>query len=368
VIFFKRETRQQRLSPQDTKLLLQGNERFELIIKNLTQYALVTLDKEGVIQNLDAGAEEMLHYTKEEARGKPFSIFFTEHDIARGEDRREIEYAEKYGFAEDDRWHRRKDNTFFWGSGIMTTLLVEGVMVGFVKIFRDRTLHAAQEQRKEDFVGIAGHELRNPLAILKSNIELVLLQPEVEHNPELTEIHKSMNEQVNRLTHLVDDLLDLSKIASGQLRPKKERLNLKKLIEEVGYDYQKITISHAIALMDGEETEVFADRSQITQVLNNLISNAIKYSPNADRVEISLYNRPQYAEVWVRDFGIGISDKEKNKIFERFYRVDNKHQTAMGLGIGLYVCLEIIKAHGGSMGVESIEGEGSKFYFTLPKE
>jgi signal transduction histidine kinase len=224
-----------------------------------------------------------------------------------------------------------------------------------------------QEKRKDDFVAIAGHELRTPLSILKSDIELLLLTPEVSQSSLLAERHKNMNEQVDMLSNLINDLLDLSKIASGQLHPIKKRLSLKSLIEEVATNYQQISLAHSMVLVGDEDVEVFADKEQIIQVINNLISNAIKYSPQSDKIEISLFNDPDAALIMVRDFGIGIADDEKNKIFDRFYRVDNKRQTAVGLGIGLYVCLEIVKAHGGTIGVESSEGQGSTFYFTLPK-
>jgi PAS domain S-box-containing protein len=363
----KRETGSGIPSQQSISSQLRGDTRFRFIVTSIKQYAIITLDAKGYIQGWDGAAEELLHYKEGEIIGKHGSILFTAQDMKHGLAEREMSDARTYGFAEDERWHVRKNGSTFWGSGIMSPIVHDGKLLGYVKIFRDRTKHTAQEKRKDDFVGIAGHELRNPLSILKSNIELLLLMPEVTNNPALADIHKMMNERVDRLTHLVNDLLDLSKIASGQLNPVKRRFNLQKLIEGVVHDHQSISTSHKIVLQHSEAVEVNADKDQIIQVLNNLISNAMKYSPGEKNVEVSLYNKPEHAYVSVRDYGVGISEKEKGRIFERFYRVGNSVHAAEGLGIGLYVCLEIIKAHGGTIAVESTEGKGSTFYFTLPK-
>jgi PAS domain S-box-containing protein len=351
----------------DAGAVLQSEARYRLLIEQFTLYAFIITTPEGIITAWDGGAEKLLQYTADEAIGKPITIIFTDHDISHGEDKKEREQALKHGFAEDERWHVRKDENIFWGSGIIVPLRSRGKVIGFGKIFRDRTNHTAIERRKDDFVGIAGHELRNPLSILKSNIELIMLNPTVAADKELSSIHKNLNEQVDRLSNLVNDLLDLSKIASGQLHPNKKRVNMKDLVESVANNYQSIVRNHSLRLVEGHEVEVMADENQIIQVLNNLISNAVKYSPNGNDIELSVFDMPKHARVSVKDHGIGISDAEKNKIFDRFYRVDHKHQTAMGLGIGLYVCLEIVKAHNGTIGVESNKGPGSTFYFTLPK-
>jgi PAS domain S-box-containing protein len=361
------ETGYKTQSPQGDSPLLQSDERFRLLIENFTQYAFITVNTKGVIQSWDGGAEKLLQYKREEVVGRNSSLLFTAQDVRRGMDIVEMRNAEERGYAEDERWHVRKDGSTFWGSGIMVPIYTKEKLIGFGKIFRDRTLQTEHERRKDDFVGIAGHELRNPLSVLKNNIELALLMPEVNNNPTLATLHKTMNERVDRLSHLVNDLLDVSKIASGQLKPKKELINLKSLIEEVVKDYQSMNIAHTIVLFGGEDTKVMADKEQIIQVLNNLIGNAIKYSPEGSRIEVSLFNRLEHAFISVRDHGPGIPEDKKEKIFDRFYRIGNKQRAAEGLGIGLYVCLEIIKAHGGTIGVEDPEGEGAIFYFTLPK-
>jgi len=324
------------------------------------------LDTQGIIKSWDGGATRLLQHTAKEAIGQHASMFFIAQDVAKGIDTQEMALALLHGEAEDERWHVRKDGSTFWGSGIMAPLYDGQEHIGFGKIFRDRTWHTQHEQRKDDFVAIAGHELRNPLSVLKSNVELLLHMPPANSAPELNEIYQGMNERVDRLTHLVNDLLDLSKIASGQLIPKKQPIQLKTVVKDVANEYHSMHTSHSIVLLSGEDVEVLADKDQIIQVLNNLITNAIKYSPKEEPIEISLKTELGQACVSIKDYGVGITEEDKNKIFERFYRIDTTSQTAEGLGIGLYVCMEIIKAHGGTIGVEKNKGKGSTFYFMLP--
>jgi PAS domain S-box-containing protein len=351
---------------EDEKIL-KGDGRFQCLIENIKQYAFITLDKDGYIQSWDGGAELLLQYRAKEIIGRHSSIIFTAQDIKKNVDKQEMRNAKKFGFSEDERWHVRKDGTTFWGSGIMAPLYFEGKLIGFGKIFRDRTKHTAHERRKDDFVGIAGHELRNPLSVIKSTLELSLLMPEVNESPRLLNMSKNMNERVDRLSHLVNDLLDLSKIASGQLVPVKRKVNMKKILKSVADDYSLITMTHSVCVVHAEDVTVRADERQIIQVLNNLITNAIKYSPRADKVELYLYDRPEHAYIEVRDYGPGVSELDMEKIFDRFYRSGKDLETVEGLGIGLYVSLEIVKAHGGTMGIENHKDKGAVFHFTIPK-
>jgi PAS domain S-box-containing protein len=357
-------------SVQDKSLLLNHEGYFRLLFENIKDYAIITLDLEGHIQSWNVGAEHLMQYKEREVLEKHGSIFFTEEDLAKGMPEKEIDEALKFGRAEDERWHVRKDGSRFWGSGLMIPIKKDDEFAGFIKIFRDRTHQRAHEKRKDDFVAIAGHELRTPLAILKMNIELLLLKMPTTRDKEVAEALKNMNEHVDRLAHLVTDLLDLSKIAAGKLVPVKKPLNLKKIIEnEVQGHYQKISENHTIILLPSDDKEVMADKDLIIQVLYNLISNAIKYSPQADKVEVAVKAQKNGVKVTVRDYGIGIDKNERNKIFDRFYRVDNvKRQTTTGLGVGLFVCLEIVNAHQGTIGVESTVGKGSTFFFTIPEK
>jgi PAS domain S-box-containing protein len=340
--------------------------QYRLMVESLVEYAFISLDSKGYIQSWNRGAERLLQYKEKEILGKYGGIFFTPEDCAKGIDKKEMASALTRGRAEDERWHVRKDGSRFWGSGLMLPFRSRGKIIGLIKIFRDATKKMEHDKRKDDFVGIASHELRTPLSILKSSIELLLLSPDVAKNSMLLTVHQNMNEQVNRLSLLVNDLLDLSKIESGQLVPKKRPLDLRRLIIDVVASYKTMATSHAIVFRSSMKAMVNADKGQMTQVIYNLLNNAIKYSPNSGRIEIWIDQTPEEVKVSVQDYGIGISIEEKQRIFDRFYRVKNRGDAAAGLGIGLYVCAEIIKMHGGRIDVVSEKGKGSIFFFTMP--
>ena len=178
-----------------------------------------------------------------------------------------------------------------------------------------------------------------------------------------------MEKQLNKLTTLINDLLDLSKIQAGKLTLQTERFELSALVQESVEMVQHITNSHRFMLEDTLEVQVVGNRDRLGQVLTNFLTNAVRYSPDADTVIIRVYTdvEAQLACVSVQDFGIGIQETEHEKIFERFYQTPAPlEQTYAGLGIGLYISNEIIARHAGRLWVESRKGEGSTFYMAIP--
>jgi len=173
--------------------------------------------------------------------------------------------------------------------------------------------------------------------------------------------------QVQKLTKLINDLLDLSKMQTGQLVYREERFDLDALVQEIVENIQGTTQTHHVLLEGQTLAEAFGDQDRIGQVLINLLNNAIKYSPQADRVMVRVTKDQNKALVSVQDFGIGIAKEHQHMIFERFYQVtDAAEKTYPGLGIGLYISSEIVKRHGGQMWVESEKDEGATFHVTLP--
>jgi len=361
----RKQDESEQLLRYEDELLLHGDERFRLMIESFREYAFMTIGLDGRIKSWDGGAQKLLGYSKIEAIGMNASVIFTAADIEHGADQLEMATALRDGFAEDERWHVRKDSTRFWGRGIMVPIRSGTRHIGYGKMFRDRTREMQRERRKDDFVSIAGHELRTPLSILKSNIELLLLAQNREDDSSLRALHL-MNEQVDRISQLIADLLDMSKIATGQIMLNLTPVRLDHFLKEWASHYQSISKSHAIHLIKLTEAEVSIDKQKIIQVVNNLVSNAMKYSPESERVDISALNKRDYAEVQVRDYGSGIPMTERAKIFDRFYRIKGTREG--GLGIGLYVAAEIVKAHGGTIGVADTKGKGATLYFTIPKK
>jgi signal transduction histidine kinase len=186
----------------------------------------------------------------------------------------------------------------------------------------------------------------------------------------------TISKQVSKLTRLISELLDLSKIESGKLELHCSEFDLAELVEEVVQDMRQVTSNHAIIVHTDFDRKIFGDKDRIGQVLTNLLNNAIKYSPAADRVEVYVHGNTKNASVKVKDFGIGIDKKDFKKIFERFYRVEGKsEQTYPGFGIGLFIASEIIQRHHGTIDLSSEKGHsgplagnesGSLFTINLP--
>ena len=169
------------------------------------------------------------------------------------------------------------------------------------------------------------------------------------------------------MTDLIHGFLDLSKLESGKLRLTPELFDINQLINEIIADFKQASNSHVFIFQPGNGLVVNADREKIGQVIANLLSNAVKYSNKGTSISIKIRDTDTGLEVSVTDQGVGIKLKDQKKLFQRFYRVENeKIQNVSGFGIGLYLAGEIIQCHKGKIGVESIEGEGSTFYFTLP--
>jgi signal transduction histidine kinase len=176
-----------------------------------------------------------------------------------------------------------------------------------------------------------------------------------------------MDAQVTKLTKLINDLLDLSKMQTGQLDYRVERFDLDALVQEIVENVQRTTQTHHLLLERQTQIEVFGDRDRIGQVLINLLNNAIKYPPQTDTVLVRVAKDQNKALVSVQDLGIGITKEHQYKICERFYQVtDPEEKTYPGLGIGLYISYEIVKRHGGQIWIESKKGEGTTFHFILP--
>jgi PAS domain S-box-containing protein len=223
------------------------------------------------------------------------------------------------------------------------------------------------DKRKDEFISMASHELKTPVTSLKGFLGLLQRRLTLQRDEKALHYLARMDAQVTKLTKLINDLLDLSKMQTGQLDYREERFDLDELVQEIVETVQETTQTHHLLLEGQTQAEVSGDRDRIGQVLINLLNNAIKYSPQGDRVLVRVAISQNKALVSVQDFGIGIAKKHQHKIFERFYQVtDAEEKTYPGLGIGLYISYEIVKRHSGQMWVESKKGEGASFYFTLP--
>jgi signal transduction histidine kinase len=231
------------------------------------------------------------------------------------------------------------------------------------------------ERRKDDFIVMASHELKTPITSIKGYVQLLFaLYHEYRRTKELPSEEavssslSTIEKQINKLTRLLSELLDLSRIERGKLELEKKRFDLNELVRETIDEVRHTAPGREIILNDGNMAEVFGDRDRLGQVMLNLLTNALKYSRPPHPVIVGIDTDGKEVTVCVADQGIGIPAAEQQKIFERFYRVQGKsEQTYPGFGVGLYIAAEIVQRHGGKMNVKSEPGRGSEFSFTLEK-
>lgn len=243
----------------------------------------------------------------------------------------------------------------------------EGKPIGIASIINDITAQKELDLRKDDFINMASHELKTPITTLRLYSESLERKIKVLKKFGIQKTVSAIQSQIEKLQNLVLTLLDVSRIQTGKLLFIKERFPLHTLIADIVDDLQDVSDKHMIKFAKRTPLYVNADKFRISQVISNIVTNAMKYSPTGGDVRISLKRSGDYAEVAIKDFGVGISKKHLTKVFDRLYQVtDPSEKTYPGLGLGLYISREIIKRHRGKIWVESTKGKGSTFIFTIP--
>jgi PAS domain S-box-containing protein len=223
------------------------------------------------------------------------------------------------------------------------------------------------DKKKDEFISIASHELKTPVTSLKAYTQILQTTFDDDKNEKASAMLGKMDKQIDKLTGLIVDLLDVTKIDKGEMVFDFEKFDVNELISEIAEEMQRTTPKHKIKLELNDCKKIKGDRNRIGQVIVNFISNAIKYSPGKDKIVVSSKCDDINVIISVKDFGIGIPKTEQSNIFKRFYRVSGKNNyTFPGLGLGLYISSEIIKRHKGEISFESKEGKGSTFYFQIP--
>jgi two-component system phosphate regulon sensor histidine kinase PhoR len=247
-----------------------------------------------------------------------------------------------------------------------------GTPHGSILVFRDLTRIKQLENTRQEFVANVSHELRTPLSLIKGFVETLL--EGAKNDPELTSrFLKTIEKHTDRLTYLIEDLLTISRLESGQVLLNLQALDLREEIERVKEDLQSRALEKQISIINEvpEHSVAKADSDRLQQVFFNLIENAIKYGGNEGHVWINVAVRSKdgMMEVSVRDDGPGIPPEGRERVFERFYRVDRaRSRETGGTGLGLAIVKHIVQAHGGEVWMKSAVGEGTTFFFTLKQK
>ena len=221
--------------------------------------------------------------------------------------------------------------------------------------------------KKDEFMSIASHELKTPITSLKASLQVVerMASKNDVLEPVVPFVQKA-SKQVNKLTDIIHDLLDVTRMQAGKLELNKTYFNLTEVIKECAEQSQTEDSQHLIQIDAEPVLMIYADKNRLDQVINNFLTNAIKYSPNSELVSIKAEKlKNDTLKVSVTDYGIGIPDDKIENIFDRFYRVENTSKNYSGIGLGLYISSEIIKRHNGQIGVDSELEKGSTFWFIL---
>ena len=232
---------------------------------------------------------------------------------------------------------------------------------------QDITEQRILQQRNDSFMSMASHELKTPVTTIKTLVQMLQIQYEKSKDATLVEYLTTIGQQIEQLTQLVTDLLDVSKIKADKFELEQKSFDFDTLAKEIVKSCQLLSPQHTITVKGKTSAQISGDRNGVSRVFINLITNAIKYSPKADKIIVSLSHTKKDVCVGIKDFGIGIAKDHQDKIFERFFQVGNDSgQSFAGLGIGLYISAAIVEQHRGRIWVESKEGKGSTFFFTLP--
>jgi two-component system CheB/CheR fusion protein len=264
------------------------------------------------------------------------------------------------------KWLKAKGRAYFNDQGISIRFIGTLLDITVQKLIDDATLELLN--KKDEFISIASHELKTPVTSLKAILQII--ERATLKKEEMKSLHgfvQKANKQVDKLTELIKDLLDVTKIQAGKLELKKTDFNLGELLDECKDELQTGSAKHQLILEGNSNIKIKADRNRLEQVVINLISNAIKYSPNGNKVIIKAEKTTEGVKIAITDFGIGIPGEKISLLFDRFYRVDDVSQRYAGLGLGLFISAEIIKQHHGHIYVDSEVGKGSTFWFVIPK-
>ena len=358
-------------------------ERFRLFMESVREYAIFMLDPEGRVVDWNLGAEHVLGYGADIV-GQPFSVFFPPDDRDAGNPEQELKKAIESGQASDDRWHVRKDGTYFWALGITTAMRdPDGTLKGFTKVLRDSTerkrfeeqlnernvaLQAA-DQRKDEFLAVLAHELRNPLSPILTSLSI--LENETISAEQQRNARNVIGRQIPSLARLVDDLLDVSRITRGKIQLQKTEIRFRDVIsnavESCATSIERKQHQLNVSKLSGD-IWVEGDRTRLEQVVVNLLDNAAKYCPSGSTISVSVSADKGKLVLRVGDNGIGISADILPKIFDMFMQADASLERSQGgLGVGLTLAKKLIELHDGSIEAFSDgPGKGCEFVVKLP--
>jgi PAS domain S-box-containing protein len=391
-----RDLTQRRAHEED---LRRSEERFRLLVEGVAEYAIFMLDPNGRVATWNSGAERIKGYTAEEIIGQHFSVFYPQEVRDSGWPDHELHVAAEKGSFTDIGWRLRKDGTTFWANVTLTALRDDkGKLLGYAKLTRDLTeakrieaIQSVNQQReeildaernarmtaqratrlKDEFLATLSHELRTPLSAILGWTQLLLRGATPKGPEEQKRGIEIIDRNARAQVQLIDDLLDLSRIMTGKLRLDLHQISFTNVVEAAVDSAKPAADAKGIrlkAILGAGRDIVSADSTRLQQVVWNLLTNAIKFTPKGGQVQVLLQCVNSHLELSVSDTGIGIPANYLPHVFDRFSQKDTSTTRAFGgLGLGLAICKQLVELHGGTItAVSEGEGRGATFSVHLP--
>jgi PAS domain S-box-containing protein len=375
--------------------LQQSEERLRLLIDSVRDYAIFGLDPHGHVTSWNAAGVRIFGYLEEEIVGRHFSALYLPDDVAAGKPDRELFLASADDRVEDEGWLLHKDGHQFWANVVITaTRDRAGRLRGFTKVTRDMTErrrvqeqmleverreaeklreHAQRlaelERAKSQFLNLASHELRGPLAVVRGYLSMLADGSFGSLTPAAQKVIPVLVAKGEEMNRLVEQMVESARLEEGQVHLARAAYDLRDIVREAGERLQQtLQPSHTLIVdLPKDPIMVLVDRDRVATILANLLSNAVKYSPLGGEVRCRLVSTHSWATVEVEDHGVGVADADMGKLFKRFGRIvtgDTTH--VQGTGLGLFLSRELARAHGGDITVVSEPGVGSIFSLSLP--
>jgi PAS domain S-box-containing protein len=379
--------------------LRRSEERFRLLVDGVADYAIFMLDPNGQVATWNSGAERIKGYTAAEIIGQHFSVFYPEQAKESRWPEHELQVAAEKGSFKDIGWRLRKDGTTFWANVTITALRDDaGKLLGYAKITRDLTeakrveaMESTTQQReemldaertarmsaqratrlKDEFLATLSHELRTPLSAILGWTQVLLRGATPKGPEEQKRAIEVIDRNARAQVQLIDDLLDLSRIMTGKLRLDLHQVSFSSVVEAAVDSAKPAAETKGIrlkAIFGAGQDIISADSGRLQQVVWNLLTNAIKFTPKGGQVQVLVQRVNSHLELSVSDTGIGIPPSYLPHVFDRFSQKDASTTRAFGgLGLGLAICKQLVELHGGAItAVSEGEGKGATFSVHLP--
>ncbi|MBN2462552.1 MAG: PAS domain S-box protein [Dehalococcoidia bacterium] len=342
--------------------------RFHAEVLDQISDAVVVIDNKRIVRYWNKGAERLYGLSEEEASGQPLEECYHYLWFKPEDEQASAQALETRGFWSGDNIHIKRDGVrLYVQSSVSKIKDKEGEVIGLLAVIRDVTGRTELDHLKDEFIGLIAHEMRTPLTVIIGCLDTALSKSELLPQDEINELLNDSYCEAVSLSHILENLLELSRTQAKRLLLHRAPMIIEKLAKDVVKELKGQSAHQFILDFPSEIPPVEADTLRVRRILYNLLQNAVKYSPAGSKIKVFARQEPDYLVIGVRNRGSGISAADQARLFHSFQRLDLEPSGEIkGIGLGLMVCLRLVEAHGGKIWVESAPEKGSTFYFTLP--